>query len=93
MVNAVFCIINVHREVNLPLLLVNALPLYPLDGGRIAKLVLNRAFSLEASDRLFKINTAVFLILFTAYAIYLKNVSLLLISSYILIYSINNSFD
>ena len=39
-VNLILCLLNINRNINLSLALINMLPLYPLDGGRILKLIL-----------------------------------------------------
>ena len=92
-VNAFFIALNVQKEINLALFLINALPLYPLDGGRIIKLVLNRLFALSISDAVFKAISAVLIAVLVALSIIYKNISLALISAYIIVYSLNNSFD
>lgn len=92
-VNLIFVLLNIERDINLALFTVNILPLYPLDGGRALKLVLNNILSVNASDTVFKVISAVIIILLTGAAVYLKNLSLVLIVIYIIIYSLNNSFD
>ena len=92
-VNAIFCALNIHRENNLPLLLMNALPLYPLDGGRALKVFLNQILEFSVSDRVFKAITVIFMILLSLIAVYLKNLSLVLITLYLFFYSVNNTYD
>lgn len=92
-VNLLFVLLNIEREINIALTAVNILPIYPLDGGRALKLLLNNIFSLNASDKVFSAISAVVIVLITAAAVYLKNISLVFIVIYIIIYSINNSFD
>lgn len=90
MVNLAFVILNWHREINLILLLINSMPIYPLDGGRALKLILGEVLSYSVSNVIFKIISAVFLIILFALAIYIKSVSLALITIYVIIYSINS---
>lgn len=92
-VNLFFTAFDVSREINLSLLILNSLPIYPLDGGRLFKLILNRALSLKISDTLFRIVSAVFLLGIILFSIYYRNFNLFLISLYSIIYSINNSVD
>lgn len=92
-VNFLFVVCDVCKNVNFALLLINILPIYPLDGGRVFKLVLNKAFSLNISDKIyFAISIAVVIILMF-YSIYSKNISLVLISIYSLIFAVNNTID
>ncbi len=60
-VNGLFVLLNVHREINLPLLLLNALPLYPLDGGRV--------IALFCSERITRAVSLLTLVLLIAYAV------------------------
>lgn len=92
-VNLFFCIINIKRDINLALLIVNALPIYPLDGGRILKIILNTFFNLTISDMIFKAISVFIIILLIITALYLKSVSLGFITLYVIVYSINNSFN
>lgn len=70
-------------EINLLLFILNSLPLYPLDGGRVVRL-----FSYNLS----KILSAIFIIIIFALSIYLivfcKSFSLLFISIYLFFYTI-----
>lgn len=93
MVNFLFAVIGLHREINIALFIVNALPIYPLDGGRLLKLVLNKILSLNFSDTVFKIVSAIFIMILIFISIYFRNFNLFLISIYSVIYSINNSID
>lgn len=92
-VNLFFCIFNIKRDINLALLIVNALPIYPLDGGRILKIILNTFFNLTISDMIFKAISVFIIILLIITALYLKSVSLGFITLYVIVYSINNSFN
>ncbi|MFR5875948.1 MAG: site-2 protease family protein [Eubacterium sp.] len=92
-VNFIFVLLNIEREINLALFAVNILPLYPLDGGRVLKLVLNNLLTINISDKVFKIISIIIIAFLIAAAVYFKNLSLTLIVIYIIIYSLNNSFD
>jgi stage IV sporulation protein FB len=93
LVNLILYLLGFKKEINLALAAINLLPLYPLDGGRALKLILNKAFLLDVSDRIFQFITLVFIVSFSVYAFVLKNVSLALIIVYIIIFSLNNTFD
>ena len=92
-VNLILCLLNINRNINLSLALINMLPLYPLDGGRILKLILNKLFYLNVSDYIFKTVSFIVLALLVLYSIYAKNYSLILIIIYIIIFSLNNTFE
>ena len=92
-VNLLLCLLNINRNINLSLALINMLPLYPLDGGRILKLILNKLFYLNVSDYIFKTVSFIVLALLVLYSIYAKNYSLILIIIYIIIFSLNNTFE
>jgi stage IV sporulation protein FB len=92
-VNLIFALLNIKRNINLALFLVNILPLYPLDGGRAFKLILNNIFGIIISDKIFITFSIIIILLLIIVSIYLKNLSLVLIVIYIIIYSINNSFE
>ena len=88
-VNLLFYFLSVEREVNFALAFINALPLYPLDGGRLLKSALCAVIPVKTADIILltiSITINVFLI---AMAIIFKNISLLLISLYTAFYSIN----
>lgn len=72
--------------INLVLLLVNLLPIFPLDGGRILKTVLLHKYSYkETMKRIEKIsiNTAIMLTFVSSIAVlYFKNISFFLITIY-----------
>ena len=92
-VNLLFCFIGVQSRINAALILINILPIYPLDGGRIVKLILNKLFLLDLSDRLFRLVSVTVLIILLLLSLYTKNYSLILISIYIIIFSCNNTPD
>ena len=89
-VNAVFVLLNIYRDINLLLLMVNILPVYPLDGGRALKLILDKAFGINPAYKVFGAISVFAVILILVSAIYFKNYSLLLIAAYIIAYSLNN---
>ena len=88
-VNLFFYLISVHREINFALMFINALPLYPLDGGRIFKSALSVFLPLKATEVILIILSVIINALLIVIAIVSKNISLLLISMYIVFYSIN----
>ncbi len=93
LVNLVFFLLNIQKNINFCLFLINIIPIYPLDGGRILKLILNKIFCLNVADKVYIIISVVILFLLITLSILTKNLSLLLISIYVIIYSFNNSFD
>ena len=82
-VNLLFVLLNIKREINLLLLIFNVLPLYPLDGGRIVKLL----FGLK--EKYFTYFSVLFIIIILIFAIFIKNISLILIAIYILFFLFN----
>lgn len=92
-VNLIFVLIGIQREINLAIMFVNALPIYPLDGGRITKLLLDKVFNYNVSYRMFFWINTVFLIFVFALALYLKSVSMLIIFAYASLYVVKNSLD
>lgn len=93
LVNVFFVIIDYKRQINLAIAFVNILPVYPLDGGRMLKLIFNRVFNLTVSDKVYKCFSVIIVIALIALSIYIKSASLALISVYIIVYSLNNSID
>ena len=89
----IFVLIDVQREINLAIMFVNALPIYPLDGGRITKLLLDKVFNYNVSYRMFFWINTLFLIFVFALALYLKSVSMLIIFAYASLYVVKNSLD
>ncbi|MBQ9532316.1 MAG: site-2 protease family protein [Eubacterium sp.] len=91
--NFILFFFNINREINYPLAIINIMPLYPLDGGRAVKLILNRTLGLFVSDNIFKAFSVIGYLALLIFSIINRNISLLLISVYILIFSLNNSFE
>lgn len=92
LVNALLAIIGVGREINLALLILNALPIYPLDMGRIFKIAFEKLFFISFSQRAFDIITVVFVSLLFVLSVYIKNVNLVLISIYLFVYWLNRGY-
>ena len=83
LVNLLFILLNLKREINLALFVINALPIYPLDMGRCTKLVLEKYFDVRVSYFLMYAMSIVALVLLVGYSIYYKKFSLLIISAYL----------
>lgn len=83
-------------EVNLILGFVNSLPIFPLDGGRALKCMIEHFFDFEVGRNVFKtisVFTLVLLIVFSLYVFSVsKNMSLIFICLYLLCYLFNNSY-
>ena len=92
-VNLIFFLIGIRRDINGALFIINILPVFPLDGGRVVKLILNSVFSLEISDKIYFFVSLVFISVLILFSVVTKNISLVVISIYALLFAINNSFD
>lgn len=92
-VNLIFAMLNVQRDINIILLLINIMPIYPLDGGRALKLVFNNVLSLSLSDKLFYFVSAITILLMIIYSIKFRSASMMIIVVYSIIYSFNNAFE
>lgn len=82
-VNFAFALLGVEREINLALGIINSIPVYPLDAGRITKLLLDEILPMEISYKAYIFIGWIFEILLIIYAIYTKSVNLLLIALYL----------
>ncbi len=80
-VNLIFVLLNVCREINFALFFINILPVYPLDGGR--------ALSLFIHGKPLYIISFFTVLLLIIYSVFTINISLLLITVYLIVYSIN----
>lgn len=90
-VNLMFALLDIHREINLALFVINALPIYPLDGGRVFKLILCKWFGIALSDRVMTVSGIIFIALIIILAAVCGNISLVLIAVYLIIYTFNRS--
>lgn len=93
MVNIALYLFNIMPSINLSLAIINAMPIIPLDGGRAVRLVFDKLFSVTISDKIYYCISALMLVLIILFAMFQRNVSLIVISIYSVIYAINNSFD
>ncbi len=90
-VNLLFALLDIYRNINLSLFIINALPIYPLDGGRVFKLMLCSLFDISLSDKLLTISGIIFITLIIITAVIRGNISLALIAVYLIIYTLNRS--
>lgn len=79
-VNAVFAALRIYPDINGPLLLINAMPVYPLDMGR--------ALSLYLPYRFCRVLSVVILIALATAAILLHNWSIGMIAAYLFVFSL-----
>ena len=82
-INLIFAVLNLHRDINLSLFVLNILPIYPLDGGRLFKLI----FGIHLNS--FKCFSVLFLLSLIIYSVYTKNITLIIICVYLTLFSIN----
>ncbi len=83
-INLTFAILNICREINIKLVIMNSLPIYPLDMGRILKCILDTILPVSISYKVYFIVGWVFELLLLGTAIYLKNINLFFISLYLI---------
>ena len=91
--NLLLYFIGVEKEINLSLAIINMLPIYPLDGGRALKLLLNNLSAPVISDRILKSLTVIIVLIMLFYSVKQRNISFLMISIYVIAYTLNNSYD
>ena len=82
-VNSVFAILNFKRDINLAVIVINALPIYPLDMGRCLKLVLEKYFNISVSYFVLYAFGFATLVLLICYSIYSGKYSILIVSAYL----------
>lgn len=83
LVNYFFALIGIQREINLALGIINSLPVYPLDVGRITKLLLDELLPIGISYKVYIFIAWIFEIVLFAYAIFTKSINLILIGIYL----------
>lgn len=83
LVNYFFALIGIQREINLALGIINSLPVYPLDSGRITKLLLDELLPIGISYKVYIFIAWIFEIVLIAYAIFTKSINLILICIYL----------
>lgn len=93
LVNGFFWIIGVSADINGALFVINAFPIYPLDGGRALKLVLNSLLDLHLSDTIYYFVSFISIAVLIIYSVIVGNISFLIISVYAVVYSLCNSYD
>lgn len=79
-VNAFLAALQIHPEINLPLLLINALPVYPLDMGR--------ALALYLPYRVCQVLSVIIFAALVGGALLTRNWSLGLIAAYLFVFSL-----
>ena len=82
-VNLLFVFLNFKREINLALIFINALPIYPLDMGRCLKLIFQKCFDISISYFVLYAFGFLTLIGLTCYSIYTGKYSILIVSAYL----------
>ena len=83
LLNYFFALIGIQREINLALGIINSLPVYPLDAGRITKLFLDELLPIGISYKVYIFIAWIFEIVLFAYAIFTKSINLILIGIYL----------
>lgn len=79
---------SIYYKINILIILLNLIPIFPLDGGRIMKVLLHILFGEKIGNKINKYLNVFFIITFLFFALYMmkqtKNFSLLIIWFYIL---------
>ena len=83
LINYFFAAFKIQREINFALAFINSLPVYPLDCGRVIKLLLDELLPIEISYKIYIFIGFIFEIGLIVYAIHTKNVNLFLIGIYL----------
>ncbi len=83
-VNLVFVLLGIRRDINLPLFILNILPVYPLDGGRALSLLTGLNIKLFYSVS-FTVLAGIII-----YSVYTVNFTLLLISVYLCVFAVSD---
>lgn len=82
-VNLLFVLFNIKKEINLALIFINALPIYPLDMGRCLKLIFQKCFDISISYFVLYAFGFLTLIGLICYSIYTGKFSILIVSAYL----------
>ena len=86
-VNLILALSGIYPEINFALFVINILPIYPLDGGRIAKLL----FGIK-NERLFTYFSFTLLIGLAAFSVFKHSLNLLMITVYLALFALNEVF-
>lgn len=92
-VNLIFAFFDIYRNINLALALINALPIYPLDFGRVMKLIISRFLPYNISDKVYFVISFLFTIIFVLYSFYIRNYNYIIISAYLITWLIRGYYD
>lgn len=85
-VNLIFVILNIYRKINLTLVLINSLPIYPLDIGRCIMLLMDNFLPISISYKLMTTISFLQILAIFTYSICVKNYNLTLIDIYLFIF-------
>lgn len=92
-INSLFVIFNFQRKINFCLLLINILPIYPLDAGRCVKLILDRVFDINISYKLYFSFSVICFVALLIFSLYVRNFNLILICVYLFFQIIRGNYD